>query len=133
MLWLLCQNGCGNPHSGTTLGLFRTLFYELPEHPLQTLDLREGVPLKSDEPSSLAELLLRLMSLTRMMRLGDIDKLLWKFEPSLVLQRNRRVYVPRVRQNETMNAQHDSSKRSIRRLVDAYETQLELVKSEDND
>lgn len=131
MLWLLRQSRGGNPHGGTTLGLFRTLFYELPGTLLQTLDVGQGVPLKRVHPSTLAELVLRLRSLTQMMRLGDSDKLLWNFEPELVLQPDGRLYVPRVRQNETQNARYNSSKRSIRRSVDVHETLLELVKRED--
>lgn len=131
MLWLLRQSRGGSPHGGTTLGLFRTLFYELPGTLLQTLDLGQGVPLKRIHPSTLAELILRLRSLTQMMRLGDSEKLLWNFEPELVLQPDGRLYVPRIRQNETQNARYNASKRPIKRSVDVHETLLELVKRED--
>lgn len=131
MLWLLRQSRGENPYAGTTLGLFRTLFYELPGTLLQTLDLGQSVALMRVDPSTLADLVLRLSFLAMMMRAGGSDKVLWNFEPELVLQRDGRLYVPRVRQNETLNARYNSSKRSIWRSVNMDEALLELVKRED--
>ncbi|KAK3292394.1 uncharacterized protein B0H64DRAFT_406548 [Chaetomium fimeti] len=132
MLWLLRQSHDDNPHGGTTLGLFRTLFYELPGTLLQTLDLGPGVSVSSVQASMLAELMLRLKSTTQMVRSGASEKVLWNFEPELVLQKDHRVYTPRVRQNVAQNARYNSAKREIKELVDVDSAVLELVKR-DND
>ncbi|KAM7219419.1 hypothetical protein V8F06_005153 [Rhypophila decipiens] len=132
MLWILRQAHDSNPHAGTTLGLFRTLFYELPGTLLQTLDLGVDVSLASLQASTVAELVLRLKSLTHMRRVGQSDKVLWGFEPELVLQRDGRFHVPRVRQNVAQNARYNSSKRPIKHTVEAEApgTLLELAKND---
>jgi hypothetical protein len=128
LVWLLRQSRAENPHAGTTLGLFRTLFYELPGTLLQTLDLGSDLPVSSVQASMLAELILRLKTLTKIVRSGESERLLWNFEPELVLQADRRVYTPRVRQNVAQNARYNSAKREIRRQIDTESALLELVK-----
>lgn len=132
VLWLLRQSRDENPHGGTTLGLFRTLFYELPGTLLQSLDLGQDVSTSSVPASMLAELILRLKTLTQMVRSGESDKLLWNFEPELVLQNDGRVYAPRVRQNVAQNARYNSAKREIKQCVDTESAVLELVKRDDD-
>lgn len=123
VLWVLQGAKSSNPHAGTTLGLFRTLFYELPGTLLQILDITQA--LETVNPKPVAETMLRLGIQAELTRQGDADKLLWEFEPELVLDDNK-VLIPRVRPQKDQNDRYNSSKRSITRQVDALKTPLAL-------
>lgn len=123
VLWMLQGSRSSNPHAGTTLGLFRTLFYEVPGTLLQILDIDQ--PLDRVEVKLVAETALRLRLQEEIARHGESDKILWEFEPELVLKNNT-ILVPRVRPQEAQNDRYNSSKRSITRQVDALKAPLVL-------
>lgn len=122
VLWLLQGRRSHNPHAGTTLGLFRTLFYELPGTLLQTIDI-ESVDI--NDCSTIAESVCRLRLQSEIARRGETVTISWEFEPELVIKDNQ-VYVPRVRPNDEQNNRYNSSKRSISRSVDVHKTPLTL-------
>ncbi|KAI1085697.1 hypothetical protein F5B20DRAFT_519373 [Whalleya microplaca] len=123
ILWVLQGSRSSNPHAGTTLGLFRTLFYEVPGTLLQILDIDQ--PINTVDPTLVAETMLRLKLQAEMARQGESDNVLWEFEPELVLQ-DGRLHAPRVRPQERQNDRYNSSKRSITRNLDAQESVLAL-------
>ncbi|KAK1499284.1 hypothetical protein CCUS01_00006 [Colletotrichum cuscutae] len=151
VLWLLTSDGGNNPYAGITVGLFRTLFFELPGTLLQTLDLGKRVDRsgENDEASKLstmvAELSLRLRTLGDTARQGGTahegrieddgaigDQVLWNFEPELVLDESGRLRVPRVRPHDEQNARYNSAKRQITKMVDMdnHDNVLELRRAE---
>ncbi|KAF5858310.1 hypothetical protein ETB97_004590 [Aspergillus alliaceus] len=122
VLWLLRDRRSSNPHAGTTLGLFRTLFYEVPGTLLQTLDI-DAVDM--DDCSVIAESMCQLRFQSDMARRGETDEIRWEFEPELVLK-DGQFYVPRVRPHDGQNNRYNSSKRSITHDVDVHTTPLAL-------
>lgn len=122
-LWVVKGARSSNPHAGTTLGLFRTLFYEVPGTLLQLLDIDQ--PLDTVEPTLIAETMLRLRLQGDLARRGESGKILYEFEPELVLK-DSRLHAPRVRPAEDQNARYNSSKRSITRDMDIQEKSLSL-------
>ncbi|KAK2024500.1 hypothetical protein LX32DRAFT_705488 [Colletotrichum zoysiae] len=157
VLWLLANDGGNNPYAGITVGLFRTLFFELPGTLLQTLDLGEKVDCggnnnnNNDKVAGLsrmvAELSLRLRTLGDTARRGGTAhegrgeddggatgvQVLWNFEPELVLDESGRLRVPRVRPHDEQNARYNSAKRQITKTVGADDrdnTVLQLRRGE---
>jgi SAM-dependent methyltransferase len=125
VLWLLKGSRSKNPYGGITLGLFRTLFYELPGTLLQTLDVGDDIGELSNIVVMLAELVVRLRTISLMVRTGELDKFLWSFEPELILRDNR-LHITRLRPHVEQNARYNSEKRHINRLVDIDSTSLSL-------
>ncbi|KAI1772860.1 putative polyketide synthase [Hypoxylon cercidicola] len=123
VLWVVKGARSSNPHAGTTLGLFRTVFYEVPGTLLQLLDIDQ--PLDTVDSTIVAETMLRLRIQAEMTRRGESSKILFEFEPELVLK-DGRLQVPRVRPHERQNDRYNSSKRSITRNLDVHETPLIL-------
>ncbi|KAL4902785.1 hypothetical protein BDW74DRAFT_186745 [Aspergillus multicolor] len=122
VLWMLQGRRSNNPHAGTTLGLFRTLFYEVPGTLLQTLDVKA---VNMDDCQVVATSMCRLKLQSDMARRGETDVILWEFEPELVLD-DGQLYVSRVRPHEGQNDRYNSSKRSITRDADVHATHLAL-------
>ncbi|PYH71698.1 putative polyketide synthase [Aspergillus vadensis CBS 113365] len=122
VLWLLKERRSNNPHAGTTLGLFRTLFYEVPGTLLQTLDI-EAVDMH--DCSIIATSVCQLKLQSDLARRGQTDELLWEFEPELVLK-NHQLHVPRVRPHAEQNNRYNSSKRAISQIMDVDTTPLVL-------
>ncbi|EAW08950.1 putative polyketide synthase [Aspergillus clavatus NRRL 1] len=122
VLWLLRGRRSDNHHAGTTLGLFRTLFYEVPGTLLQTLDIDQ---IKMSDCSCVAELMLQLRLQAELTRHGELDQILWEFEPELVLDGGQ-LYIPRVRPHDDQNNRYNSSKRTIIHDVDIETTPLVL-------
>ncbi|KAI3032561.1 Zinc-binding dehydrogenase family protein [Aspergillus niger] len=122
VLWLLKERRSINPHAGTTLGLFRTLFYEVPGTLLQTLDI-EAVDTRYCPIIATSMCQLRLQS--AIARRGQTDEVLWEFEPELVLK-DHQLYVPRVRPHVEQNNRYNSSKRLISQMMDVNTTPLVL-------
>ncbi|KAJ8200355.1 hypothetical protein LV164_008594 [Aspergillus fumigatus] len=122
VLWLLRDRRSSNPHAGTTLGLFRTLFYEVPGTLLQTLDIDV---VNMDDCSVIAESMCQLRFQSDMARRGETDEIRWEFEPELVLK-DGELYVPRVRPHDGQNNRYNSSKRLITHNVDVHTTPLAL-------
>ncbi|KAI6085990.1 hypothetical protein F4821DRAFT_278997 [Hypoxylon rubiginosum] len=123
VLWVVKGARSSNPHAGTTLGLFRTLFYEVPGTLLQLLDINQ--PLDKVDSTIVAETMLRLRIQADMARRGETSKVLFEFEPELVLQ-DGRLQVPRVRPHAGQNDRYNSAKRSITSEVDVQETPITL-------
>ncbi|KAF4259524.1 hypothetical protein KXV68_005089 [Aspergillus fumigatus] len=122
VLWLLRDRRSSNPHAGTTLGLFRTLFYEVPGTLLQTLDIDV---VNMDDCSVIAESMCQLRFQSDMARRGETDEIRGEFEPELVLK-DGELYVPRVRPHDGQNNRYNSSKRLITHNVDVHTTPLAL-------
>ncbi|KAI9925937.1 hypothetical protein MW887_005743 [Aspergillus wentii] len=131
VLWLLKGSRAANPHGGTTLGLFRTLFYELPGALLQTVEVGDDFENLSPNLYIVAELMGRLRSMATMVRTGELDNFLWSFEPELVLE-NARLYITRIRPHAEQNARYNSAKRPISRLVDIDSTNLNLSRADNS-
>lgn len=128
VLWLLQDSRNVNPYGGITLGLFRTLFYEIPGTLLQTLELCDGMTQLESNGTVVAELALRLRQMSLMARSGSLDKMLWEFEPELIL-RNSKIYTTRVRPHADQNARYNSAKRSITSLQSIDSGKVTLVRS----
>ncbi|GFF52590.1 hypothetical protein IFM51744_07886 [Aspergillus udagawae] len=122
VLWLLRDRRSSNPHAGITLGLFRTLFYEIPGTLLQTLDI-DAVDM--NDCSVIAKSMFQLRLQSDMARRGETNEIRWEFEPELVLK-DGQLYVPRVRPHDGQNNRYNSPKRSITRNVDVHTTPLAL-------
>lgn len=122
VLWLLQGRRSNNPHAGTTLGLFRTLFYEAPGTLFQTLDIAS---LDMNGCSVIAKSMCQLRLQSEISRRGESDKIHWEFEPELVLK-DGQLHVPRVRPHDGQNNRYNSSKRSIIHEVDTQTTPLAL-------
>jgi hypothetical protein len=80
ILWLLRDRRSSNPHAGTTLGLFRTLFYEISGTLLQTLDI-DAVDM--NDCSVIAKSMCQLRLQSDMARRGETNEIRWEFEPDL--------------------------------------------------
>lgn len=116
VLWLFQGSQESNPYAGVTLGFLRTLYYELPDTKLQTLDV--GSDIGNLDSGLLAECMLRLRDTAEVVAHGGHqDRVLWNTEPELFLKDNR-LYVPRLRCDQERNARYNSAKRSITRLVE---------------
>ncbi|KAJ5706143.1 hypothetical protein N7536_001832 [Penicillium majusculum] len=122
VLWLLQGRRSNNPHAGTTLGLFRTLFYEAPGTLFQTLDIAS---FDMNGCSVIAKSMCQLRLQSEISRRGESDKIHWEFEPELVLK-DGQLHVPRVRPHDGQNNRYNSSKRSIIHKVDTQTTPLAL-------
>ncbi|KAJ5087476.1 type I iterative polyketide synthase [Penicillium angulare] len=114
VLWLLRDRRSNNPNAGTTLGLFRTLFYELPGTLLQTLDI-ESVDM--NDCAIIAAKMCQIELQSHIARRAETNEILWEFEPEIVLK-DGQILVPRVRQHGDQNNRYNSSKRSITKKVD---------------
>lgn len=130
VLWLLKGSQGANPQAATTIGLFRTLFHELPGALLQTLDVGDDVKELSNNMVMVAELVVHLRTAVMMTRTGKLDIFLWSFEPELVLQ-DAQLYITRVRPHAAQNQRYNSAKRSITHLVDVSSTPLSLCRGGD--
>jgi SAM-dependent methyltransferase len=127
VLWLLQGSQDSNPYAGVTLGFLRTLYYELPDTKVQTLDV--GANFGELTSNLLAECMLRLRETAeRGPLIGELDRVLWSAEPELFLQDNR-LYVPRLKCDEHQNARYNSAKRRITRRLEISQsaTPLDLV------
>ncbi|KAE8154018.1 hypothetical protein BDV25DRAFT_168001 [Aspergillus avenaceus] len=129
VLWLLKGSRAANPHAGTTLGLFRTLFYELPGTLLQTLDVGAQTEALTDNCTTIAELMLQLRAMSMMVRTGELDKFLWSFEPELILE-NGKLHTVRVRPHDEQNRRYNSAKRPITCHKNIDSTTLDLERRE---
>ncbi|KAJ3522977.1 hypothetical protein NM208_g12635 [Fusarium decemcellulare] len=138
VLWVVPTGRDENPYGAIGTGLFRSLFYELPETRLQILDLDEKATQALDGCAPLiAKLTAQLrvaadiisessvltpatsqegdLSVTRDTAQRDI---LWTAEPELYLD-NGRLYTSRVRPQKEQNERYNSWRRPILRLTNS--------------
>ncbi|KAK8126997.1 uncharacterized protein PG998_002756 [Apiospora kogelbergensis] len=122
VLWVVRESRNKNPYAGITVGLFRSLYYELPEALLQVLDIGEDA--RGVEPGLIAKLMLQLKTGTQLQH-GDAAALLWPVEPELVLD-DGRFYAMRVRPHEGQNARYNSFRRPITQVKARDSASLKL-------
>ncbi|ORY67814.1 uncharacterized protein BCR38DRAFT_522670 [Pseudomassariella vexata] len=127
VLWLVRGSQDTNPYAAVTLGFLRTIFYELPDTRLQTLDI--GTEISKVNPEMVAQCMLRLGHMADMEVRHELARVLWSVEPELFLKEDGRLYVPRLRCSEDLNARYNSSKRFISRKVEVSQSMkpLDLV------
>ncbi|KAK3936668.1 hypothetical protein QBC46DRAFT_321098 [Diplogelasinospora grovesii] len=125
VLWLLQDCMDKNPHAGSTLGFLRTVYYELPDTKIQTLDI--GSDPSKVSPTVVAECLLRLREMSDMAARDDLARVLWGVEPELYLKEDGRLYVSRMRLNDDSNARYNSAKRVITCAVQASQSTAPLA------
>jgi hypothetical protein len=140
LLWVVANTRNGNPLGAIGTGLFRSLFYELPETKFQVLDLDEKATQALDGSAALIAKLMQQLRLatetssptvssfltpTTSEDGGDFVnddtapvKMLWTIEPELYLD-DGRLYISRVRLQKQQNERYNSWRRPILRLTDS--------------
>lgn len=113
LLWVTNGSRSDKPYAGITVGLFRSLFYEVPDTQLQLLDVED---VKGLEPQLLADIFLRLYHYASMDEATQ-NRLLWTQEPELLLKRNK-LHIVRVRPDTERNNRYNSFRRPINLNVD---------------
>jgi hypothetical protein len=112
LLWVTNGSRSNKPYAGITVGLLRSLFYEVPETKLQLLDVDDVHKVK---PQLLADTFLRLYHYASMDE-PSRKRLVWTLEPELLLRENR-LHIVRVRPDIERNDRYNSFRRPITRSV----------------
>ncbi|TVY84046.1 Polyketide synthase-nonribosomal peptide synthetase [Lachnellula suecica] len=109
VLWV--TRGCRSdePYSNMTVGLCRSLAYELPHLQIQLLDV---VSLEELEADLLSEMLLRLQMRDFWDREGRCLGIVWSLEPEYILEKGR-LKVLRMKPSQDRNNRYNSSRRLI--------------------
>ncbi|KAG5655084.1 hypothetical protein KAF25_000207 [Fusarium avenaceum] len=140
LLWVVTNTRNGNPLGAIGTGLFRSLFYELPETKFQVLDLDEKATQAIDDSAALIAKLMQQLRLATEASSETISsaltpttsedgghsmsdetasvKMLWTTEPELYLD-DGRLYISRVRLQKQQNERYNSWRRPILRLTDS--------------
>ncbi|KAK7739675.1 Type I Iterative PKS [Cytospora paraplurivora] len=111
LLWVTSGRLDDEPYSNMTVGFGRTAAHECPDLRLQQLDIAD--PLHT-RPEMIAEVILRLHAS------GSLPKdLVWTSEPEIVVDKNGRETVSRLRPITQLNDRYNSSRRVIVREMGA--------------
>ncbi|KAL9044695.1 MAG: hypothetical protein Q9214_002185 [Letrouitia sp. 1 TL-2023] len=108
VLWVTRGSRCEEPYAAMTVGLFRSITYELPQAQLQLLDIDHS---KKANATTMAELLLRLELSSRKAG-SSTNSIPWPTEPELMIE-NERLNVLRVIPHKAQNDRYNSAKRQI--------------------
>ncbi len=128
VLWVLQDCRDKNPYAGATLGFFRTVYYELPDTTIQTLDVGSNFGRTDvDLPGIVARHMLRLKHESELARRNELADVLWTVEPEIYLQSDGRLYVSRLRPSDLANARYNSRKRPITRPTVLSESSAPLA------
>lgn len=126
LLWVTNGSRSNKPYAGITVGLFRSLFYEMPEAKLQLLDVDDVSGL---EPQLLAGMLLRVYHYATMNEATQ-NRLIWTLEPELLLRGNK-LHIVRVRPDKERNDRYNSFRRPITFNVELNSVIVSLVSKDD--
>lgn len=115
VLWV--THGClaNEPYSNMTVGLFRSICYELPHLQLQLLDIGSADELKAN---MLSEMLLRLHMKDSWEKEGRLHDILWTTEPEYILE-DGKLKVLRMMPSKYRNNRYNASRRLITKTVPA--------------
>lgn len=118
ILWVTSGRTSNVPWSNITVGFGRTAVNETVDLHLQHLDIPD---LKKAESRSISEILLQLHR-----QAEQTDNILWAVEPEIVLDADRRHYVPRLKPLPTPNARYNSARRPITQKTDMTESPVAI-------
>ncbi|KAH0565584.1 putative Hybrid PKS-NRPS biosynthetic cluster [Trichoglossum hirsutum] len=122
VLWV--THGCraDSPYSNMTVGLGRTLLFEMPHVRLQFLDIG-SLGATAADAGLLTDTLLRLVAADS---LGEPDSLLWSTEPELAFD-NGKLFIPRVRPMRELNNRLNALRRPATKNVSPETTAVDIV------
>ncbi|KAJ6088489.1 lovastatin nonaketide synthase [Penicillium sp. IBT 16267x] len=115
MLWLTSGSQGSEPYNRMSIGFGRSLVYEMPDMRLHFLDI--------DDPQAIdalyvAQQLLRLCALSNWAEAGQLEGLVWTFEPEIYLQGGKE-YIPRVMHDQSRNDRYNTRQRRITHKVNS--------------
>ncbi|ETS86466.1 hypothetical protein PFICI_00294 [Pestalotiopsis fici W106-1] len=122
VLWVSHGSDRKNPDGAMTYGFFRCLVYELPETPIQFLDLESHEQVK---PAIIAKRLLSLEVSQKLRGLGSLDAKLWTLEPEVRIRAGQSL-IPRLYREPEQNARYNSAKREITSEIAVRDSMLTL-------
>jgi SAM-dependent methyltransferase len=114
VLWITRGYRCEEPYAAMTVGLFRSIIYELTELRLQMLDIDE---LRKANLTVVAEILLRLQLTAQWEESQSQRNILWSMEPEMVIE-NETLYILRVMPQNARNDRYNSARRLITKDID---------------
>lgn len=122
ILWV--TQGCRelDPYSNVTVGLGRTLAWEMPQVRIQFLDVD---PSEKPNATLIAETFLRLHTLDSQHKKEPSEPFLWSIEPEIA-QENGRLLIPRLRPKTASNNRYNSSRRAITKNVDLQQSTVNI-------
>jgi SAM-dependent methyltransferase len=114
VLWITRGYRCEEPHAAMTVGLCRSIIYELSQLRLQLLDIDKS---GKASPTIMAETLLRLQLTAQWERNQSHHNILWSTEPEMVIE-NERLKILRVMPQKAQNDRYNSAKRMMTKELD---------------
>jgi hybrid polyketide synthase / nonribosomal peptide synthetase ACE1 len=126
VLWV--TQGClaNEPYSNMTVGLCRSVCYELPHLQIQLLDVESSEELKAN---LLSEMLLRLQMKDYWEKKERLHEIVWSTEPEYI-SRQGKLQVVRMMPSKDRNNRYNSSRRLITKEVNT-QSLISLEKKED--
>lgn len=122
VLWITRGYRCEEPYSAMTVGLFRSVTYELPQLRLQLLDIDRS---KIASATLMAEMLLRLQLTDQWEKTGSQNDFLWTREPELMIE-DEKLSILRVVPQKAQNDRYNSAKRLITKDMDLVSSIVNL-------
>lgn len=122
VLWITRGYRCEEPYAAMTVGLCRSVIYELSQLRLQLLDIDHS---KIANAALMAELLLRLQLTDQWEENGSQKDFLWTTEPELMIE-NEKLSVLRVVPQKAQNDRYNSAKRLITKNFDLMSSVVNL-------
>lgn len=109
LLWITSGRLADEPFSNMTVGFGRTAANEMPDLRLQQLEI---VDLLGTTAESLVEILLRFHAVS------EAQGLLWSIEPEIMIDKEQRQFLSRLRDIPELNNRYNSTRRPITRVLD---------------
>ncbi|UZP36441.1 hypothetical protein NXS19_004257 [Fusarium pseudograminearum] len=126
LLWVVPNTRSGNPLGAIGTGLFRSLFYEIPETKFQVLDLDEKA---TGDLSGCAGLIAKLMQQLRLATdtssargPSALTRDFGRWSPPELYLHDGRLYISRVRLQKKQNDRYNSWRRPILQLTESKST-----------
>lgn len=122
VLWITRGYRCEEPYAAMTVGLCRSVIYELSQLRLQLSDIDHS---KKANATLMAELLLRLQLTGQWEKTGTHRDVLWTTEPELILE-DEKLNILRVAPHKAQNDRYNSAKRLITKDLDLVSSTVNL-------
>ena len=134
VLWLLQDCVDKSPDAGSTIGFLRTVYYELPDTTIQTLDVGPNLSRPDvDVAATVARCMVRLSHESDLALTDQLLDILWTIEPELYLGSDGRLYVSRLRPRNDANMRYNSARRQVDRPSILSQSPVPLVLMWDKD
>ncbi|KAJ5657590.1 lovastatin nonaketide synthase [Penicillium longicatenatum] len=122
ILWVTSGSQGSEPYNNMSIGFIRSLVYEMPDMRLQLLDI--------DDPETLdalyvTRLILRICALSNWAEAGQLDDLVWTFEPEIYLQGSKE-YIPRLVHDQSRNDRYNTRQRIVTHTVNSSRSPVYL-------